>query len=1316
LPERILTGAWDLLAQDRGTVIVFLPNTNELQRFVFAGAFDRLAQSHALHFVLPEADAETMRTAGAPAITAANSSTLHVPLERFRKWQEVFHAGCVHYANLSPSFALRAGLDPDPNWAAAWTRPAAERDAIHAEFDANVRQLLSGMEPLPELVALLERLNPVFCVVPTSLLDLFCNDVVWACETAKVSCVLLQSGWDNLSSKGLLYWRSPFLGCWGPQSREHAKVLQRLTPKRTGLLGAPHYEFLTPASPEDRAEMRASLGVAPHERLILFGGSFRQFDETGTLATLERAIIKGRLPGVKIVYRPHPWRAARQHEDSFFSREWQHVVFDPDMRDRYVREQQQAGYIKRHVPMFDMAYLSRLLSAADAVISPMSTLLVESLRLDKPTMAIAFGDKHHYNPSITSQMTHFAELRHSPALLWCDSSDRLVKECGRLLRRGPSRGDIARQLLLERIVRLRPGTYAERLAEFCAERVEPQGRKLRAERTAANRPTISHAYGAHLIAREYAGVADSDAAVPGYWMHGWIPAYHNVHPALIALHKKEGQHDDYDFAAQIRDEKQNTIQWVSRADQAEYLTAHGYRHVKAIGLPIVYLPDPQLQRVPGSLLVLPPHSHKNHGATDPLAERYADMIAELAPRFSHVAVGVNEDDFTKGQWVESFRRRGIDVFVTTDQADPNTLKRLQRILYTFESVTTNGFGSHIALAAYCGARVSVFGPYAEFPIERMKATHAVKMFPELLDQAHYLCTEQALRTHYPFLFVAPDHASTQQPWGATEVGEPSRLSPEELRRLFGWHGPATAAAEAAVRVAVPGAGATVAAPAAAVAPVPRKKVLFGCAHAGFVRNFEGTIAGLLNAGVHVHVHLSKAHHTISMADYSWPTGDLTGRLTYAVEEGAAEESPSLLEQSRAIRDLLLYTLPVYDGATELRARLPEMHKKVLSVTAHARATRLLRRLPAFARHALDRILRAYEEWTPPEAAASRLLDTLRPDYVMVTPLVNFRSREIDLVKAARRRGIRTLLPVASWDNLTNKGRLKVQPDRIAVWNEAMAREAIELHGVPPARVAVVGASVFDPWFAQEPRLTRAAFMESVGLDPARPLVVYLCSSTSIAGQVEANVVKAWMAAIRASATPPLDKANVLIRPHPMAPSSWAKLSTVDDRGIASWRGAAIWPLEPKHPTTTDTRAEFFDTIAHADAIVGLNTSAMIEAAIIGKPVLTFFDHASIESQTGNLHFRHLAEGGCVFTAPDLGGHVRQLGHVLTARDSVRDACARFVASFVRPIGRDVSASDTLVNLILSDLGLERAPAADRAGSAARPSSAAAARERRVTTA
>ena len=829
--HEIVNSDIDALVKENPFVLIFLPNTNELQRFVIAGAFDELVKNHQLHYVLPSNEAAKMRSAAPDILTSSNTSELEIAPERFAIWSDLFQSACYHFSGLSPSFAIRANLDlrpgqwrlirilPQRAWEPAcrviryllgfqsWPKAVRSRldgwfyvlrssimkpekyGLIHDKtYTTVVNTTLQRLEPLQEITRLFDRVAPLYCIVPSSLLDIFCNDVVLACEREKVACVILQSGWDNLSSKGILHSRSPYLGCWGPQSKAHAIKIQSLKKDKCFNLGAPHYEFLTPASDADITEIRSQLGVGEKMRLVLFGGSFRQFDETGTLLRLEQAIEEGCLGLIKIVYRPHPWRSARKHEDSFFKYEWKHVVFDPDMSDRYVREQNEAGYIKHNVPMFDMVYLSRLLSSVDAVISPMSTLLIESLIMRKPTMAIAFGDgKHSHDPSVTSQMTHFIEAKKSGAFLWCDASDRLIDDCTVLLT--PEKAETlmnARSNLLGQIVIREPGTYAERLAHFCQEKIEPDARSLRLKRASFKRITISHAYSAHRIALNYCGATHSNPIIPGYWMHGWIPEFHNDDPVFIALHKKDGQHQGYDYAAQIRNEKENIMQWVSRQDQAEYLLANGYKHVQAIGLPVIYIPKPKIPRIPGSLLVLPPHSHKTHGPDDPLANLYASVIADLKPRFEHIWVGLNEDDITKCQWVESFRRQGINVFKTTDQTDPDTLVRLVRILSGFEYVTTNGFGSHIALAAYLGAKVSVYGPFAEFPLERMKATHSVKMFPHLLQQAFELCTEDSLRKHYPFLFVEPDKASQLEAWGAHEVGESYRLSPDGLMEAFGW--------------------------------------------------------------------------------------------------------------------------------------------------------------------------------------------------------------------------------------------------------------------------------------------------------------------------------------------------------------------------------------------------------------------------------------------------------------------------------------------------------------------------------------------------
>ncbi len=811
-------------------VVVFLPNTNELQRFIHSGAFEELQRRFDLHYVLPKADSERMLSDN--NIFVNNSYTvIDIPAARFSVWKTLFEASCVYYSPKSSSFAIRVNpvlrsrsinllkllpvsARPAMHSFLSWLRDHGlvakgwrkRCDYLIGVFDCQsreskilqltkkdpyntfVQEKLAELGPSPEVMSVLSRANPHFCVIPSSLLDVFCNDVVWACEAGQIGCLVLQSGWDNMSSKGILLHKSPFVGTWGPQSIRHGESIQGIPKASMGSLGAPHYEFLVPASADTKREFRRKLGVSEHQTLLLFGGSFRQFDETEALEQLDRATEAGVLGDVKIVYRPHPWRATRSNETHFFDRTWKHVLFDPDMKERYVREHQEPGYIKRNVPMFDMSYLSKLVSSVDAVISPMSTLLLESMILQRPTMAIAFGDgKHAHDPSVTSQMTHFREVAKSSALIWCNDSSRLIEDCRRLVLEGLTvKMAAAQENLLADVVCREPGIYASRLADFVEEKVLPYSRKLRGQRAARLRGSISHAYGANLIAHRYCGLDSAGPAVPGYWMHGWIPAYHNRHPALIALHKKNGQFAGYNFLEQISDEKENVTQWVSRRDQAEYLIESGYKHVRSIGLPIVYLPKPKIERLPDSLLVLPPHSHKTHGPGDPLAEEYARQIALLRPRFKHIWVGLNEDDLAKDQWCSAFRKQDINVFCTTDQGDPNTLGRLSAILYGFEYVTTNGYGSHIALAAYCGAKVSIYGPFADFPLQRMKSTHAVKMFPDLLETARYLCTEQALREHYPFLFVEPDQAQVLTEWAAREVGEDCRLTPQELSEAFGW--------------------------------------------------------------------------------------------------------------------------------------------------------------------------------------------------------------------------------------------------------------------------------------------------------------------------------------------------------------------------------------------------------------------------------------------------------------------------------------------------------------------------------------------------
>jgi len=120
----------------------------------------------------------------------------------------------------------------------------------------------------------------------------------------------------------------------------------------------------------------------------------------------------------------------------------------------------------------------------------------------------------------------------------------------------------------------------------------------------------------------------------------------------------------------------------------------------------------------------------------------------------------------------------------------------------------------------------------------------------------------------------------------------------------------------------------------------------------------------------------------------------------------------------------------------------------------------------------------------------------------------------------------------------------------------------------------------------------------------------------------------------------------------------------------------------------------FDTVHHSAAVVGLNTSAEIEAAIAGRPVFTILDPGT-EGQTGTLHFHYLLRehGGHVSLADNFDQHRRQLSEALAGNDD-RAARERFVRGFVRPNGLDHPVSPLVADAIEA-LGVREAVTAPR---------------------
>ena len=92
---------------------------------------------------------------------------------------------------------------------------------------------------------------------------------------------------------------------------------------------------------------------------------------------------------------------------------------------------------------------------------------------------------------------------------------------------------------------------------------------------------------------------------------------------------------------------------------------------------------------------------------------------------------------------------------------------------------------------------------------------------------------------------------------------------------------------------------------------------------------------------------------------------------------------------------------------------------------------------------------------------------------------------------------------------------------------------------------------------------------------------------------------------------------------------------------------------------------------------------MIEAAIVGKAVLTVQAPEFAGTQEGTLHFHYLMpeNGGFVDVARSSQEHAAQLARVLADPAGVAERTQRFVATFVRPFGREQAATPLVADAI-----------------------------------
>ena len=445
------------------------------------------------------------------------------------------------------------------------------------------------------------------------------------------------------------------------------------------------------------------------------------------------------------------------------------------------------------------------------------------------------------------------------------------------------------------------------------------------------------------------------------------------------------------------------------------------------------------------------------------------------------------------------------------------------------------------------------------------------------------------------------------------------------------------------------------------------KFLFVMSYSGYVRNNEPTLRALAERGHHVTLGFNKGPRD----DNDRLADELVATYPSIVScpmPSRHDEWAPVLSFFRACMDYLRYFHPAYDNAPALRER----SEKRLPRFVQAIFARLGLRSSNTRRHRLHRALAAIETAIPTDPKIDGVLRSEAPDALIVTPLVNFNSPQTDWVKSAKALGIPSCLAVFSWDNLTNKGHIRIIPDRLTVWNPLQADEAVKFHGVDRDSIQITGAQCFDKWFNRVPALDRQTFLSPTGLDPQAPYILYLCSSPFVGGPGEAGFVHDWLEALRLSPDPAAHKVSVMVRPHPQNAHIW------DSVDLSHLGAVTIFPTAGANPVNKKRQDEYFHSIHFSSAVVGINTSAMVESGIVGRPVITIKDPRFTHTQEGTLHFHHLVRSGLVHVAQNIEASQALIVAALKGELFDQTRSDEFLTTFIRPHGLGVAATPLCV--------------------------------------
>lgn len=264
-------------------------------------------------------------------------------------------------------------------------------------------------------------------------------------------------------------------------------------------------------------------------------------------------------------------------------------------------------------------------------------------------------------------------------------------------------------------------------------------------------------------------------------------------------------------------------------------------------------------------------------------------------------------------------------------------------------------------------------------------------------------------------------------------------------------------------------------------------------------------------------------------------------------------------------------------------------------------------------------------------AIDPLIEKYKPDLVVTTDSFHRDDRAVCIT--AKKRGIKTVAMIRSWDNATTKGVFLCNPDHITVPTAVLKDELVAIHRVREGIITVTGWPHYDSVLAGS-HVSRAQFFTKMGLNPKLKTILFAPGGEILYKHDREVLTMLKRLLDSGSFSYPV---QFLVR---LPPSDIVDTSPVDGdaRFIIDVPGTNVTGRRKENEMSPDDNAHLEDTLRHVDMVLTLVSTMAIDGAVFGKPVVIIgFDapgatRQSVRSFAVRLHFRKFLNFG-LLTVP-----------------------------------------------------------------------------------